>query len=49
MKNGDGICQQKEVKEMVIMSLTAFCTVMKEMVGTGDWADGSVRALVVQV
>lgn len=49
MKNDYGICQQKEVKEMVIMSLTAFCTVMKEMVGTGDWADGSVRALVVQV
>lgn len=42
VKNGYSICQQKKVKEMVTLSLRAFCTVIRGMVGTGGWADGSM-------
>lgn len=42
VKNGYSICQRKKVKEMVTLSLRAFCTVIRGMVGTGGWADGSV-------
>lgn len=42
MKNGYRICQRKKVKEMVTLSLRAFCTVIRRMVGTGGWSDGSV-------
>lgn len=40
MKTGYGIYQWKKIKDIVMVSLRALYTVIKEMVGPGDWANG---------